>query len=53
MKRMIAIGAILGLGLGGVFAVFDVYGWPRIEPGLVEFLNGKTVMDWATVALGL
>jgi len=24
-----------------------------IEPGLVEFLNGKTVMDWATVALGL
>ena len=30
MKRMIAIAAILGFGLGGVFAVFDVYGWPRI-----------------------
>jgi hypothetical protein len=30
MKRMIAIAAILGFGLGGVFAALDVYGWPRI-----------------------
>jgi hypothetical protein len=24
-----------------------------IEPGVIEFLNGKTVLHWAEVTLGL
>ncbi len=26
---------------------------PAIEPGMIEFLNGNTVMRWAEITLGL